>query len=126
MRPDLAAIAAEMREHAKIMYANGRDGSACEDWADRIESALHSQAQEREGWVSDPPSQAGWYWSRHEIAGLLKIVEVFVRPGHSSLVIQGETYGMNGKRDYIRVDKLGCEWCGPIPLPAAPTGGSET
>ena len=60
------------------------------------------------------PMAEGWYWLN--IDGVERVVEVFIRPGHSYLCIQEETEYPQ-KRNFMAVYNLPYLWAGPIPRP---------
>jgi hypothetical protein len=77
-----------------------------------------SSASAQPRFTLDKPTVEGWYWMNDQGSGI-EVVRVFKRPGHDYLCIYGEP--CMGKRDFVAVARTQFQWCGPLPLPAAPS-----
>ena len=149
MTTDLAAIVAEMREAVANeggyhpapgkWIGDGIDSAAVEEWANQIESALHSPAPEREGWVENA---AFMFANQAEAIAELKADRLrldFIESHRVSLTPEYEGQWDAELYDDAEQPKASCAGAGVRAAidnmmnavtscceAAAPTGGSET
>ena len=77
----------------------------------------HTQQIKLDCKPSNTPTSPGWYWYNGVEYQIPVVLQVYVRPGHSYLCVDGEPYGISQRRDFRAVARMSGQWSDKIPEP---------